>query len=156
MYFVFLPQYFLILFNATFAIFENPSYISTSLIFCHNSFISFFFVIINRCFNTTFSPCFFCNFYNHFIHTHTKNIKFSNECFFFWPNKIISCVSYQSHAYIFSFLFFIYFFYSYFYYLFLFFYFYLFIYLFLFFIFLLFFLFCFILFFNFFFIFLFF
>ena len=59
MSFVFLPQYFLILLNATYAIFEWLIYAPTSLIFCHNSFMSFFIIILN-CLNTTFSPCFFC------------------------------------------------------------------------------------------------
>ena len=39
MSFVFLSQYFLILFNTTSAIFECPNCISTLLIFCHDSFI---------------------------------------------------------------------------------------------------------------------
>ena len=69
----FLPQYFLILFNTTSAIFECPSCISIWLIFCHNSIIFSFSFVMFYCFNATFFPCFFCNFYNHFIHTHTKN-----------------------------------------------------------------------------------
>ena len=42
MSFVFLPYYFLILFNATSAIFECPICLSTSLILCHNSIMSSF------------------------------------------------------------------------------------------------------------------
>ena len=68
----FLPQYFLILFNTTPAIFECPSCISIWLIFCHNSIIFSFSFVMFYCFNATFFPCFFCNFYNHFIHTHTQ------------------------------------------------------------------------------------
>ena len=36
MSFVFLPQYFLIIFNPTSSIFECPSFVSISLILCHN------------------------------------------------------------------------------------------------------------------------
>ena len=76
MSFVFLPQYFLIIFNPTSSIFECPSFVSISLILCHNS-ITFFSFMIFYCFNTTFSPCFFCNFYNHFTHTQEKKYNFN-------------------------------------------------------------------------------
>ena len=68
----FFSQYFLIVFKTTLAIFECPSRISTSLIFCHDYIL--FSIVMLYYFNTTFSPCFFCNFYNHFINTHTKKI----------------------------------------------------------------------------------
>ena len=92
----FLPQYFLILFNTTPAIFECPSCISIWLIFCHNSIIFSFSFVMFYCFNATFFPCFFCNFYNHFTytHTHTQNL--------FQPIKIISCINYPSPTYFFK------------------------------------------------------
>ena len=42
-----------------------------------------FFIVMLYCFNITFFPCFFCNFYNHFIHTQEKD--------FFWWLKIHNC-----------------------------------------------------------------
>ena len=72
MSFVFLPQCLLILFNKISAIFIklyfNVAHFMPQFIYF------FFFVMINKCFNTTFFSCFFCNFYNHFIHTHKKKI----------------------------------------------------------------------------------
>ena len=59
--FVFFPLYFLILFKATLAIFECPSFVFR----CHSFFARIqlypFFIVILYCFNTTFFPCFFCN-----------------------------------------------------------------------------------------------
>ena len=61
----------------------------------------FFFIVMLHCFNTAFFPSFFCNFTTIlYIHIQKKK-KFSDEGFLFWPNKIINCISYQSHAYFF-------------------------------------------------------
>ena len=48
-----------------------------------------FFIVMVHCFNTTFSPCFFCNFYNHFIYTQEKKI-------FFWWHKMLNNFSLKS------------------------------------------------------------
>ena len=78
MVFVFLPQCFLILFKATSEIFEC-FILCFEAIHCLPQFnYILFFMVMLHCFNTTFFPCFFCNFYNHFIHTQEKYM------FFFW------------------------------------------------------------------------
>ena len=81
MSFVFLQQCFLILFNKISTIFKklyfNVAHFMPQFIYF------FFFVMINKCFNTTFFSCSFCNFYNHFIHTHKKKlIKLFDGCFY--------------------------------------------------------------------------
>ena len=96
--FVFFPQYFLILFKATLAIFECLSCISRSLIFCGDLIIFSFLLLY--CFNTTFSPCFFCNFYNHFIYTHTHKNLF-DEYFLFFIFVSLWFHTTQSHNFIF-------------------------------------------------------
>ena len=80
--FCFFPQYFLILFKAILQIFQCFICVSRSLTFCHNYI--FFFIAMLHCFNTTLFPCFFCNFYNHFIYIHTHKIKFFDDDFLFF------------------------------------------------------------------------
>ena len=74
MLFVFLPHYFLILFKATSQIFECFICVLTSLTFSSQFNYILLFIVMLHCFNNTFSPCFFCNFYNHFMHTKDKII----------------------------------------------------------------------------------
>ena len=64
-----------------------------------------FFIAMLYCFNTTF----FLLYILQPFYTYTQKRKNFDECFLFWPNKIISCVSYQSYAYFFLFCFFIFF-----------------------------------------------
>ena len=74
MFYVFLPQYFLILFKATSQIFECFICVLTSLTFSSQFNYILLFIVMIHCFNNKFFPCFFCNFYNHFIHTKEKII----------------------------------------------------------------------------------
>ena len=62
------------------------------------------FMVMLHCFNTTFFSCLFSNFYNHFIHTHTKNIKIVFD--FTLLNLIISYFSFLflKLSFIFSYL----------------------------------------------------
>ena len=77
MSFVFWPQYFLIVFNTISQIFECFICFDVTHFLPQFNYVLFFIVMLH-CFNTTFFLCLFCNFYNHFIHTHTKKF------FFFW------------------------------------------------------------------------
>ena len=90
-------MYFVFFFHNNFWFFltQHQQYLNVLFVFrCHSLFATIqlyhFFIVIFYCFNTTLSPCFFCNVWNYFIHTQEKNNFFLNhikcfmifECFF--------------------------------------------------------------------------
>ena len=75
--------HFLIIFNAVSEIFKCPVSLLTSFIFLTTIQLYLFFIIILYYCNTTFSPSFFCNFYNHFVYTQKK-------IFFYYLHKVIN------------------------------------------------------------------
>ena len=84
---------------------KNTLFRDVFCFFCHNTFWLFlkqlhclfsdiahflpqinyilFVTVMLHCFNTTFFPCFFCNFCNHIIHTQEKSK-------FFWWHKVFN------------------------------------------------------------------